>query len=104
MEQGIPNVTENLDLGPSQSPGIGRSNLAPISNRDNVKKQSWWQLLSIQVGGTLCFPIILVGALLCQHYGWLAALCAVVCGNIFLLIGGYFLASLSTFRPQTTVE
>src|SRR5690349_20168541 len=29
----IPNVVENLDLGPSQSPGIGRSNLAPISNR-----------------------------------------------------------------------
>src|SRR5581483_3358351 len=29
----IPNVTENLDLRPSQSPGIGRSNLAPISNR-----------------------------------------------------------------------
>src|SRR5690348_18510042 len=29
----IPNVIENLDLGPSQSPGIGRSNLAPISNR-----------------------------------------------------------------------
>src|SRR5690349_24052554 len=29
----MPNVVENLDLGPSQSPGIGRSNLAPISNR-----------------------------------------------------------------------
>src|SRR5581483_300754 len=28
----IPNVIENLDLRPSQSPGIGRSNLAPISN------------------------------------------------------------------------
>jgi len=26
-------VIENLDLRPSQSPGIGRSNLAPISNR-----------------------------------------------------------------------
>ncbi|GEM_PF-508416 len=28
----IPNATENLDLRPSQSPGIERSNLAPISN------------------------------------------------------------------------
>src|SRR5581483_7216589 len=28
----IPNVIENLDLRQSQSPGIGRSNLAPISN------------------------------------------------------------------------
>ncbi len=28
----LPNATENLDLRPSQSPGIGRSNLAPVSN------------------------------------------------------------------------
>ncbi|GEM_PF-5354746 len=28
----IPNAIENLDLSPRQSPGIGRSNLAPISN------------------------------------------------------------------------
>jgi len=28
----IHDATENLDLRPSQSPGIGRSNLAPISN------------------------------------------------------------------------
>ncbi|GEM_PF-2668325 len=28
----IPNAIENLDLRPSQSPGIGRSNLAPIPN------------------------------------------------------------------------
>jgi len=28
----IPNVIENLALRPSQSPGIGRLNLAPISN------------------------------------------------------------------------
>ncbi|GEM_PF-4843025 len=32
IEEIIPNVIENLDLRPSQSPGIGRSNLAPISN------------------------------------------------------------------------
>jgi hypothetical protein len=34
---GIPNVTENLDLGPSQSPGAGRSQLARISNTSDVK-------------------------------------------------------------------
>jgi aspartate-semialdehyde dehydrogenase len=33
----IPNVTENLDLGPSQSPGAGRSQLARISNTGNVE-------------------------------------------------------------------
>src|SRR5581483_222563 len=32
MIESIPDANENLDLRPSQSPGIGRSNLAPISN------------------------------------------------------------------------
>jgi len=30
-------VTENLDLGPSQSPGAGRSQLVRISNTDDVE-------------------------------------------------------------------
>src|SRR5581483_6378912 len=33
FSKNIPNVIENLDLRPSQSPGLGRSNLVPISNR-----------------------------------------------------------------------
>lgn len=70
----------------------------------NVKKQSWWQLLSIQTGGTICLPVILIGSLVCQKFGWLAALLSVGIGNLFLLILGYLLASLSTYRPQSTVE
>lgn len=69
-----------------------------------VKKQSWWQLLSIQAGGTICLPVIMVGVLVCQKFGWLAALLSVGLGNLFLLIIGYLLASLSTYRPQSTVE
>lgn len=33
----IPNVTENFDLGPSQSPGAGQSQLGRISNTDDVE-------------------------------------------------------------------
>jgi cytosine permease len=73
-------------------------------NQLSVKKQSWWQLLSIQAGGTICLPVILVGGLVCQKFGWLAALLSVGFGNLFLLIIGYLLASLSTYRPQSTVE
>ncbi len=68
------------------------------------KKQSWLQLLSIQAGGTLCLPVIMVGQLICQKFGWSAALLALGLGNVFLLVIGYFLASLSTERPQSTVE
>lgn len=69
-----------------------------------VKKQVWWQLLSIQAGGTICLPIIMVGQLVCQKFGWLAALLGIIFGNAFLLVIGYLLASLSTYRPQSTVQ
>lgn len=69
-----------------------------------VKKQSWWQLLSIQAGGAICLPVMMAGHLVCQKYGWLAALLGVGLGNAFLLIIGYLFASLSTYRPQSTVQ
>ncbi len=69
-----------------------------------VNKQSWWQLLSIQAGGTICLPVIMVGQLICQKFGWVAALLGMGLGNVFLLGVGYFLASLSAQRPQSTVE
>lgn len=68
------------------------------------KSQPWWQLLSIQAGGTICLPVIMVGQLVCQKFGWYAALLSVGLGNLFLLAMGYVLASLSTYRPQSTVE
>lgn len=70
----------------------------------NVKKQSWWQLLSIQTGGTICLPVIMIGSLVCQKFGWASAVLSVGMGNLFLLILGYLLASLSSYRPQSTVE
>jgi len=60
--------------------------------------------LSIQAGGAICLPVIMVGQLICQKYGWFAALLAVGLGNAFLLLIGYWLASLSTYRPQSTVQ
>ncbi|NGX47647.1 MAG: hypothetical protein K1000chlam3_01026 [Chlamydiae bacterium] len=69
-----------------------------------MKKQSWWQLLSIQAGGTLCLPVIMMGQLICQKYGWLAACLCLGIGNLFLLGIGLLLASLSTHRPKSTVE
>ncbi len=69
-----------------------------------MKKQSWLQLLSIQSAGSLCLPVILVGQILCQKYGWTAAICGVVTGNLFLLAIGLAFAGLSTLRPRTTVQ
>jgi purine-cytosine permease-like protein len=73
-------------------------------NQPVVRKQSWWQLLSIQAGGTICLPVIMVGHLICQKFGWLAALLGMGLGNVFLLLIGSVLTSLSAERPQSTVE
>jgi len=73
-------------------------------NQTIDQKQSWWQLLSIQTGGAICLPVIMAGQFICQKYGWLAALFGVGLGNLFLLIIGYFLASMSTTRPQSTIQ
>lgn len=70
----------------------------------SVKKQAWWQLFSIQAGGVICLPVIMVGQIICQKFGWLAALIGVCLGNVFLLSIAYILASLSTYRPQSTVQ
>ena len=70
----------------------------------NEKRQVWWQLLSIQAGGALCLPVIMAGQIAAQKYGWLAASIGVVLGNLLLLVIGLLLASLSTYRRQSTVE
>ncbi len=73
-------------------------------NASENKGQSWWQLLSIQAGGTICLPVMMAGQLICQKYGWPAALLGMGLGNLFLLVLGYLLAALSSHRPQSTVE
>lgn len=67
-------------------------------------KQSWWELLAIQAGGTLCLPVIIVGQLLCQKYGWMAAALSIVTGNVLLLTIALAMAGLSTFQRKSTVE
>jgi purine-cytosine permease-like protein len=71
---------------------------------EKKQNQPWWVLLTIQAGGTVCLPVIMVGQLACQKFGWLPAVLAVAFGNLFLLAIGVTLASLSTYRPQSTVQ
>lgn len=70
----------------------------------NLKTESWWQLLAIQTGGALCLPVIIIGSLLAEKYGWVNALITILLGNVLLLFLGLLFARLSTSRPQSTVE
>lgn len=67
-------------------------------------KQSWIQLLLIQVGGALSLPVIMIGHLICKQHGWLAAVLTVSLGNISLLFLGLAFANLSLEKQQSTVE
>lgn len=69
-----------------------------------MKKQGCLQLLSIQTGGALCLPVIMLGQLVCQEHGWFASILVIGIGNLFLLLCALGVAFLSAERPKSTVE
>src|SRR5262245_41546584 len=54
---------------------------------------TWKQLASIEVGGAICLPVIMVGHKLCSTYGWKSAFLGIVIGNLIL----FAMASLTVF-------
>ncbi len=67
-------------------------------------KHSWIHLTSIQVGGSICLPVIMIGHLLCQHYGLWASLLAIMAGNLILLAIGLVSTSMGAKSKKSTVE
>lgn len=65
---------------------------------------SWRQLTSIQIGGAICLPVILIGQELCQRYGVLTSIFAIVVGNFILLVLGIATSTMSTSCHKSTVE
>lgn len=69
-----------------------------------IEQQNWKQLASVQVGGAVCLPLLLVGYELAKQGNPVSMLLSVFLGNFFLfglaLIAGY----MSTKRNLTTVE
>ncbi|WP_068471456.1 cytosine permease [Candidatus Protochlamydia phocaeensis] len=66
--------------------------------------QSWRQLLSIQAGGVICLPVIFIGSLLCEKYGWRASFSIIGIGNALLLILGLISARMSVTYRNSTAE
>jgi purine-cytosine permease-like protein len=71
----------------------------------NPKSQkSWLQLTSIQVGGSICLPVMMVGHVLSKNYGLYTALIAIMLGNLVLLTLGLAAASIGAKARKSTVE
>lgn len=69
-----------------------------------ITQQNWWQLSSIQIGGTICLPVIMIGHFLCQTYGFTSSLIAILIGNAILFILGLISAKMSYEKKKTTMD
>ncbi|CUI15674.1 Conserved putative membrane protein [Candidatus Protochlamydia naegleriophila] len=69
-----------------------------------LQRQNWRQLASVQVGGAICLPLLLVGYELAKYQDPASTVWSIVWGNLFLfglaLVAGF----LSLKRETTTVE
>jgi purine-cytosine permease-like protein len=66
--------------------------------------QNWWTLSTIQIGGVICLPVIMIGQTLSQHYGFMAAVISILIGNAILLLLGLVTVKMSHSNRKTTME
>ena len=70
----------------------------------NIKNQNWISLTSIQVGGAICLPVLLIGFELARTIGLGAALYAIAIGNAILFAISLIGAQMSAASTLTTAE
>lgn len=70
----------------------------------NNTGQSWIRLLSIQVGGAICLPVIMIGQILSQTYGLYAAITALLIGNALLAIAGLYFGKMGLQNGRSSIE
>lgn len=75
-----------------------------MSMPSTIKTHSWIYLSAIQVGGSICLPVIMIGHILCQHYGLMAALLAILIGNLLLFFLGLATTSMGAVGRKSTAE
>lgn len=66
--------------------------------------QNWWTLSTIQIGGVVCLPVIIIGQTLSQNYGFMPAVFSILMGNAILLLLGILTVKMSHANRKTTME
>jgi cytosine permease len=67
-------------------------------------RQSWLELTTIQIGGALCLPVIMIGQVLVKTYGIIPALVGLFIGNIALFLLGIILVTMTLKTRSNTIE
>jgi purine-cytosine permease-like protein len=75
-----------------------------MTKQSSLLSQNWWQLTTIQIGGAICMPLLIVGQQLVYSYGFFTAIGAIVLGNILLCGLGLIKASLAFHNKKNTIE
>ena len=70
----------------------------------SIKNQNWIALTSIQIGGAICLPVLLIGFELAKGFGLTSALYAIVIGNALLFSFSLIGAKMSAASEMTTAE
>ncbi|MCL4229744.1 cytosine permease [Candidatus Dependentiae bacterium] len=73
-------------------------------NKESLEKQSWLQLISIQIGGAVCLPVLMIGQELGKTYGFSHALLAIIIGNSVLCVLGIINAIMAHATKATTIQ
>lgn len=66
--------------------------------------QNWKQLLSVQAGGAICLPVIMIGQAIGAMFGFIPALICVGSGNLFLMGAGILTSIMSVKKRKPTSE
>lgn len=69
-----------------------------------MKELTWRQLLSIEVGGAICLPVIMIGHQLFQSYGLISSLAAIGIGNLILFLMALCFAEMSYRNKLVTTD
>jgi cytosine permease len=65
---------------------------------------TWKQLASIEVGGAICLPIVMVGHKMCSLYGWYSALVGILIANLLLFAMACMTVFMSVENRNSTPE
>jgi purine-cytosine permease-like protein len=66
--------------------------------------QNWKELTIVQVGGSICLPVLMVGQILTQGYSPLSALLAIIAGNLILFCMACVTAFAGATQKKSTAE
>ncbi len=75
-----------------------------MNQLSTIEKQNWRQLASVQVGGAICLPLLLVGYELAKQGHPLSMLFSILWGNLLLFALALIAGFMSAKRNLTTAE